>query len=115
MKVKTIDKLAAQGDILIQRAEGVPDGSVTVKRIGGGLIVAESETRHHHMVHNRRVEMFADGKDPLVCYLRVEGDHADLVHHRDVNPHETIRLPKGCYRIRRQREWTPEGWRVVND
>ena len=113
--MKTITNLAAQGDVLIQATGAIPDDATKAKRIRGGFEVAHSETGHSHFIHNRRVKMFMDGKDPLVCYLRVEGDYADLVHHRDVNPHETIRLPKGCYRIRRQREWTPEGWRVVND
>src|SRR3990167_7021607 len=111
--MKTITNLAAQGDVLIQATDAIPEDSIKAKRTSGGFIVVESETHHHHMVSNRRVEMFMDGKDPLVCYLRVEGDYADLVHHRDVNPHETIRLPRGAYRIKRQREWTPEGWRVV--
>jgi hypothetical protein len=113
--MKTIQKQAAQGDILIQRIEEIPEGTTEAKRVGGGFIVAESETHHHHMVHNKRVQMLMDGKDPLVCYLQVAGAHADLVHHRDVNPHETIRLPTGCWKITRQREWAPEGWRRVND
>ena len=109
--MKKIEKMAAQGDILIRRIDAAPDGSTHAKRINGGFIVAESETHHHHMVHNKRVRMLQDGKDPLVCYLIVDGAYADLVHHRDVNAHETIRLPRGCYQIRRQSEWTPEGWR----
>lgn len=113
--MKTIDRMAAQGDILIRRIDAVPAGAKETRRANGGFIVAESETHHHHMVNNKRVSMLMDGKDPLVCYLRVEGEYADLVHHRDVNPHETIRLPRGCWKITRQREWTPEGWRRVND
>lgn len=113
--MKTIIKQAAQGDILIRRVDVAPAGLAEAKRVSGGYIVAESETHHHHMVSNKRVQMLADGKDPLVCYLVVEGAFADLVHHRDVNAHETVRLPRGTYLVRRQREWTPEGWRAVQD
>ena|SRR3990167_1589560 len=114
--MKTITNLAAQGDLLVRRVTDIPKAATETPRgKNGELVVGLSETSHNHSVHDRRVRMLVDSSDPLVCYLRVEGDYADLVHHRDVNPHETIRLPKGCYRIRRQREWTPEGWRVVND
>lgn len=113
--MKTIQNRAAQGDILIERVASVPKGATQVKRLAGGFIVAESETHHHHMVGNKRVSMLMDGKDPLVCYLQVEGAYADIVHHRDVNAHETVRLPTGCWKITRQKEWTPEGWRRVAD
>lgn len=113
--MKTIETMAAQGDILIERVEAIPGETTKAKRINGGLEVAHSETGHSHFIHNKRVEMLQT-KDPFVCYLSVDGDHADLVHHRDVNPHETIRLPRGSYRVRRQREFTPEGWlRAVQD
>jgi hypothetical protein len=103
----------AQGDITITAIRTAPDGE-DVKPENGFLVVAHSETSHHHGVDST-VARLIRGEDPWTCYLRVEGEYADLEHRRDVNPHETIRLPKGCYRIRRQREWTPEGWRAIQD
>lgn len=104
-----------QGDIAIERIDALPrDAAREAARADGALVVGHSETGHHHSIHNRRVRML-ESSDPLVCYLQVEGKYADLVHHRPVNPHEAFRLPTGTYRVRRQREWTPEGWRRVED
>lgn len=107
-------RMAAQGDILVESIDKIPAKATEAKRVDGQLVVGLSETSHNHSIHEKRVTMLQDG-DPFTCYLRVEGEYADLVHHRGVNPHETIRLPAGNYRIRRQREWTPEGWRAVQD
>lgn len=54
-------------------------------------------------------------RDPMICYLQIAGDFADVVHHRPHDTHETLRLVRGIYEVRRQREWTPEGWRRVED
>jgi hypothetical protein len=107
-------KPVAQGDLLVRRVSSIPAGAKETPRENGKLVVGFSETSHHHSIHDKRVAMFT-ADDPLVCYLRVEGLDADLVHERMVNPHEGIRLPPGCYEVRRQREWTPEGWRAVQD
>lgn len=108
-------KPAAQGDLLVRRIAAIPDGATETAREAGKLVVGFSETGHSHFIHDKHATMFTTS-DPLVCYLRIEGYDADLVHHRDVNPHEGIRLPPGCYEVRRQREFTPEGWvRAVQD
>lgn len=103
----------AQGDVTITPVQSAKAGD-EIAPVKGRLIVAESETHHHHTVDSTAARL-ERGEDIWTCYLRVDGDYADLVHHRDINPHETIRLPRGVYRIRRQREWTPEGWRAVQD
>ena len=103
----------AQGDITISAVNEAPAG-VAVDPQGDRIVVAHSETGHHHTVNSRAARL-TRGEDPWTCYLTVNEAYVDLVHHRDVNPHETIRLPTGCYRVRRQREWTPEGWRQVAD
>jgi hypothetical protein len=46
--------------------------------------------------------------NPLICYLSVDGDHADVVHHRPHHAHETLRLEPGLWEVRRPREWSPE-------
>lgn len=103
----------AQGDITITAVRSARAG-VAVEPQNGALVVAHSETGHHHTVDSKAARL-ERGEDPWTCYLHVTAAHAELVHHRGVNPHETIRLPRGTYRIRRQREWTPEGWRAVQD
>ena len=111
---KRSKKPAAQGDLLVRRIKEIPAGAKETQRVNGRLVVGLSETGHDHFIHDQRVTMLTTS-DPLICFLKVEGEYADLVHHREVNPHEGIRLPTGLYEIRRQREWTPEGWRAVQD
>lgn len=49
-----------------------------------------------------------------LSYLRVSGE-TTLEHLRDFDTHEPLSLPPGNYEVRRQREYTPEGWRQVAD
>lgn len=114
--MKTFIKQAAQGDLLIRRIEKLPVGLKQVKAEDGLYIVAHSETRHHHAIaESPSVELFA-GEDPLVAYLRVIDEaEVKLEHHRSFDTHETLCIPGGTYEIRRQREYTPEGWRRVAD
>lgn len=104
-----------QGDVLFRRVDQVPD-NVTEKtrRNGERLIVAHSETGHHHAIEAADVRLF-ESQGGLVAYLQVSGPYADVEHLRPWNTHETIRLPSGTWEIRRQREHTPEGWRRVED
>lgn len=104
-----------QGDITIIAVDAVPKGE-EIRPKHGQIIVGHSETGHHHSIaENGTAARLIRGENPFVCYLVVDGEYADLVHHRQVNPHETVRLPKGCYQINRQREWSPEGWRQIQD
>jgi len=118
--MKAIEKMGAQGDVLFRRVASVPKGAVRVKR-KGPLVIAFSETHHHHTVDDAKVTQFDVPVDPLVCYLQL-GDSgiggADVVHQRAWDTHETLRLLGGAgdvWEVRRQREWTPEGWRRVQD
>ena len=117
--MKTIKQIAAQGDVLFRRVPSVPPNATAEKR-DGRLILAHSETGHHHAIDDDGVVRYEVG-DPLVCYLAMTGPHADVVHHRTWDTHETIRLLGGSpetpaiWEVRRQREHTPEGWRRVED
>lgn len=114
VKIRNVSKKAAQGDLLILRVDEVPDGLPKRQAEGGRHIVAHSETGHHHTVDDLGTELFGE-QDPDVCYLRVEGEHTDLVHHRSYDTHDTLRLGRGIWMLKRQRESTPEGWRRVED
>lgn len=66
------------------------------------------------------VLLFADGINPLIGYLQVRGRAAlDVLHLRDFETHETLRLDAGSvdsvWEIRRQREWDPIQERKVMD
>lgn len=117
---KRIDRIGAQGDVMLLRVDEIPKGLRRVKRVGGRLIVTHSETGHHHVIERKRVTMYEDPQDPLVAWLEVHDledlpQAAELVHERPYDTHETIELPPGKYQVRRQREYTPEGWRQVQD
>ena len=45
----------------------------------------------------------------------VEGEPVDLEHLRSTDTHETLRLEPGIWEVRRQREYSPEGWRRAAD
>lgn len=107
-----------QGDVLFIRVKSIPKGAVAVKR-DGALVVAHSETGHHHLIKTPCVTMMQTD-NPLVCYLRMEAPFADVEHARPFDTHETLRLmgePDGesIWCVRRQREHTPDGWRQVMD
>jgi len=115
MNAIRIKNLAAQGDVLFRRIDKLPEGVVEQPRTGP-LVVAHSETGHHHSIDDREVKLFERlERDPMVCYLQVAGDCANVVHHRPHDTHRTIGLTQGTWEVRRQREWTPEGLRRVED
>jgi hypothetical protein len=115
--MKTISKMGAQGDVMFRRVERVPEGFARVER-KGRLVVAHSETGHHHAIDDVGVVQF-NGTDQLRCYLMLESvETADVVHHRSFDTHETVSLGGGIgavWEVIRQREWAPEGWRRVED
>lgn len=119
--MKIIKKACFQGDVMFRRVRAVPSG-VPEQVVKGPIVCAHSETGHDHRIDaTDGVRLFQDPKDPLVCYLQLDGvEYADVVHHRDFHTHETVRLlgtpkRKSTFQVRRQREWTPEGWRRAAD
>jgi len=118
--MKTFSNVAFQGDVSIIRASQVgvkslPKNAQEIKpEKNGRLIVTHSETGHHHFVQKSEARFYGTD-DPNICYLVVEGKYADLVHDRQTQQHETLRIPNGLYQINRQVEKRPEGWRRVED
>lgn len=119
MEAIKIDRMAAQGDVLVRRVADVPPGMVESAPVGGKHVVAHSETGHHHYLMAAGVEVWEDPRNPLICYLRSTiGDEAGgaiLLHDRAHHTHAPLALGAGCWEIRRQAEMTPEGWRRVAD
>jgi hypothetical protein len=117
--MKTIQNMGAQGDVLFRRIDKLPAGVAEQKAAAEGHVVAHSETGHHHTVSPLEAKLFDKAtRDPMICYLQLAGDFADVVHHRPHDTHETLRLAGGAgaiYEVRRQEEYTPEGWRRVED
>jgi len=111
--LRTFTKMAAQGDLLIRRIDEIPAGVTASKPCGGRHIVAHSETGHHHYLAAIGSEYFTT-QDPTIAYLRCSSP-AELLHDRPHDTHAPIALEVGSYELRRQREYTPEGWRRVED
>jgi hypothetical protein len=117
--MKTFKNCAAQGDLYIRRINAIPDAAKPMDADKGKFIVAHSETGHNHVIDAApNVQMYTTG-DPMVSYLQVieaaDATETLLEHLRSFDTHETISIPPGNYEIRRQREYTPEGWRRVED
>lgn len=111
--------LYAQGDLLIERVDDVPERGVLLSPASdGATVLAEGEASGHRHAFYDRVTMFRDDclardiPDGLyVGHLRVEGPSARLEHEE----HDAITLPRGTYRVRRQRELEPRDARIVVD
>lgn len=120
MKNVTFKNIGAQGDVLFRRVDAIPANATPVAPENGSLIVTHSETGHHHtMVMDRKsgapnVEMFQHPENALLAWIKVNRPSV-LEHHRPFDTHAPIKFGRGIYEIRRQREYTPEGWRRVAD
>jgi len=123
--MKTFENMAAQGDMMIIRVDTVHGGNkVALTEIpenfqeqtpeGRTHIVAHSETGHHHVIEREDTSYFTDPDDAFNALLKVEKP-TPLVHERSFDTHEPVLLNPGLYKIRRQREYSPEGYRRVED
>ncbi len=114
--IHTIKNMAAQGDVMFRRISALPAGTEDTTAKDGPVICAHSETGHHHAIEFGQARLFEKlERDPLVCYLQISGEYADVVHHRPTDTHATLRLTPGCWEVIRQEEYTPQGWRRVED
>lgn len=124
---KSFSIQAAQGDFIITKVFGLPDNFIITKVLGlpenikpvvetnGQYIIAHSETGHHHVVKAADyVELYVDEGNPFIGYLVTE-DVVFIEHLRSFDTHETLRVEPGIYRINRQREYIPGGFRRAMD
>lgn len=112
--MKTFKNTCAQGDIMIRRIDALPANAVKVAPEGGKVIVTHSETGHHHVMDAGTVTMHRLPDSIMDCLLVVSAP-TELQHLRDHDTHEPILFGEGVYHVRRQREYTPEGFRRVED
>ena len=114
--MKTFNRQAAQGDVLITRINSIPADASPVTSVNGKFVVAHSETSHHHTVADHPGVSFFQGKDPAIAYLEIINSvEVTLEHERAFDTHESLLLKGGTYEVRRQQEYTPAGWRRVAD
>lgn len=110
---------SSQGDLNIFPATEIPNDAVkseggTKVDSQGNYILAHSETGHNHVMSGEGAEVYDVPDDEFVSYINVK-DTSRVVHLRSYHTHKTIELPPGQYRITRQREYTPEGFRRAQD
>ena len=111
--------LYAQGDLLIERIAEIPvTGTPVDPGPDGAAVLAEGEmTGHRHAIYGQ-ITMFRDDglardipNGLYVGHVRVDGPCARIQHEE----HDTVTLPKGTYRVSRQRELEPKDARIVAD
>ena len=119
--MKTFQRMAAQGDFIIRRIKEFPKNLEVIPAENGKIVVAHSETMHNHVAVLERpesVEAFKEtgtkDVDLYKMFLLVK-DPTPIEHLRPHDTHETLLVPPGKYEIRRQREYTPEGFRRAQD
>jgi hypothetical protein len=104
-------KLYFQGDLCIEPVVNVAlDGARAVPLArDGAVVLAEGETTgHRHAFYGGEVMLYRDEAlardlppELYIGHVRIDGAAAELRHEE----HDTITLPKGLYRVRRQREY----------
>jgi hypothetical protein len=100
-----------QGDVFFKEVKSIPRGGKVRK---SGHILEGEVTGHIHRISDRAV--LAAEAQVLECgeglYLNVSAEGGVSIVHED---HKTLELPPGNYEIVRQREYSPEAIRNVQD
>ena len=91
-----------QGDILIIKIDRIPEGVVRKK----DRVLAEGEATGHAHTLDAGDVYEKDG----ILYFK-----ADDTVHLNHEEHGQITFKPGVYRVIRQREYEPDGWRNVAD
>lgn len=113
--MKTFKKIAAQGEIMIERIGPLPKDRATPKGYtplpaeNGVLIVGHSETGHHHCVNAKHGSVAVmDGPPEGMRILRLLVEQATPIEHlRPTDTHASIMLEPGEYNLRIAREYDP--------
>lgn len=109
----TIENQFAQGDILITKISELPEEVSEMEKEKENYVLAHSETGHHHVIDSQHAKAYRSG-NPFIMFVVVK-KKTQITHMRAFDTHEPIKMDVGVYEIRRQREYTPEGLRVVAD
>lgn len=101
-----------QGDVILIEVDRVPPGAKLVKRSPRGLVLAEGEvTGHAHVITDDNAELVTTA-EAAELYLLVHGTNLVALTHDE---HDTLRVEPGEYEVRRQREYSPQETRQVED
>lgn len=114
--VQVYETQGGQGDVYFVRVDRVPDGFAALPR-DKPLVLAHSESGHDHVVDPTEAILY-EGSDPLVAYLVLDSDVANVHHQKTYDYHHTDGLGGGVgavWQVRRQREYDPAGDRRAAD
>lgn len=106
----------AQGDIDIVPCDDIPTGLEKSAAESGLLILAHSESGHHHaLAYSQDVDIY--DQDEYVSYVNNRSDNVIELRHYKSGPdrHKSIGIPPGVHKVIRGREYTPEGYRRAAD
>jgi len=93
-----------QGDILITKVSGIPQDAIKQN----SRILAEGEaTGHMHKLDKGEVY-----EKEGVLYFKVSQGEISTLNHPE---HKAVTFEPGEYKVIRQREYEPKGWRRVAD
>lgn len=104
-----------QGDVLLVPVDNIPSAAKLGKPEHGRWILAHGEvTGHHHslLVEDGVELVTAQEADELRMWLSVTTAEPVPLEHQE---HDTIPVAPGLYEVRRQREYSPEAIRNVQD
>lgn len=103
-------RIYRQGDVLIERVPERQDPGSAVPREHGRIVLAHGEATGHAHAIAAGDAAFYEMPTTKARHLRLVSPTA-LAHEE----HAPIELPAGFYRVRRQREYTPDEIRTVAD
>jgi hypothetical protein len=97
-KIKMKKYYYRQGDILLEKVDNVVDDCEKIQD-NNNNIIAHGESGNQHRM-NQQVVIFEDRKTKE-RFVQVMNQDTELVHQE----HKPIQIPKGLYKIRREREY----------
>lgn len=99
-----------QGDVFVEKCEKPAAELVPIEQDKGRVVLAYGEvTGHAHAISGKHANLYE--VKGWVDRLLVVTKATALMHEE----HSRIDLPAGTYRVKRQREYTPEAVRNVAD
>jgi hypothetical protein len=98
--------LYRHGDVLISQVATLPNGAQ--KRDGVTLAYGEITGHSHRIRQTNAAQLWAQGNE---MFLEVTAPSATLIHEE----HQAIELPRGIYRVWKQREYRPDAYVYVED
>jgi hypothetical protein len=103
--------LYRHGDVLISKVAALPTGAQPLQsKQGESVTLAHGEvTGHSHRIRQTNdAQLWAHGNE---TFLEITGNSATLIHEE----HKAIELPRGVYRVWKQREYRPDAYVDVMD